>query len=157
MSPGPIVEPSAPLRMRSIHRLLVVVLAVLAFGALVPSVSAHSAKAFHLSKTCDATGCLVTASTFKRMPAGTTITYAGSSPDALVATIHAPHGTATGNCNIASVFGSPSSPGRCVFDTGTGSLRRLHLDVAVTLDAGGIWHWDGVVSLKHRHHHHHDD
>jgi hypothetical protein len=154
MSPGPMATSNARPRMRSIHRLIVIAITVLALGTLVPSVSAHSAKAFHLSKTCDSTGCLVTISSFKRIPAGTTITYAGSSPDALVATIHAPHGTATGDCNIASVFASPSSPGRCVFDTGTGSLRRLHLDVAVTLDSEGVWHWDGTVRLKHHRHHH---
>jgi hypothetical protein len=145
------------LRLRAAHRLIVVAVAVLAFGMLAPSATASSAKPFHLSKTCDNTGCLVTASSFRRMPPGTTITYAGPSPDALVATIHAPHGTATGNCNIASVFATPSSPGRCVFDTGTGSLRRLQLDVAVTLDAAGVWHWDGTYRLNHRHHrrHHH--
>jgi hypothetical protein len=139
--------------MRSIHRLIAIAIAVLALGALAPSASAHAKKEFHLSKTCDSSGCLVTLSSFRRMPAGTTITYAGASPDALVATIHAPRGTATGNCNIASVFASPSSPGRCVFDSGTGSLRRLHLDVAVTLDAAGVWHWDGTVRLKHHRHH----
>lgn len=156
MSRGQIGKPESGLYIRSIHRLIVVAVTVLAFGMLVPSVSASSAKPFHLSKTCDATGCLVTESSFKRIPAGTTITYEGPGPDALVATIHAPRGTATGNCNIASVFATPSSPGRCVFDTGTGSLRRLHLDVAVTLDAAGVWHWDGTVRLKHhRHHHHH--
>ena len=86
MTPRPITGSAARFRMRSIHTLIVVAITVLALGALVPSVSAHSAKPFHLSKTCDASGCLVTVSSFKRIPAGTTITYAGSSPDALVAT-----------------------------------------------------------------------
>jgi hypothetical protein len=129
--------------LRSIRKCLVVVAAVLALGLLPASTAASSTKAFHLEKTCSGFTCVVTSSSFRKIPAGTTISYSGTSPDALTAVINVRHGSATGTCNIASVFASPSSPGRCVFNTGTGKLRGIHLDVAVTLDSSGVWHWDG--------------
>ena len=73
------------------------------------------------------------------------INYTGNSIDDLVAVIAAPRGTATGNCDIASVFGSPAAPGSCTFDSGTGSLSAFHLTVAVTYDASiDVWYWDGT-------------
>jgi hypothetical protein len=130
--------------MGSNRRLLLVIAATLAIGGLVPSVSAAD-KSFHLAKVCSGFTCTITSSSFKGIPAGTQINYTGTSADALVAVIAAPHGTATGNCNIASVFGDPSSPGLCTFDSGTGSLSAFHLTVAVTYDASiDVWSWDGT-------------
>jgi hypothetical protein len=124
--------------------LLVVCGTVLALSAMAAPAAASSPKPFHLEKTCGGFTCLVTASSFKKIPAGTVISYSGTSLDALVATINVRHGSATGDCNIASVFGDPQVAGRCLFDTGTGRLHRFHLDVAVTLDTTGVWHWDGT-------------
>jgi hypothetical protein len=75
---------------------------------------------------------------------GTLITYQGDSADVLVATVHATHGTAVGDCDILSVF-LGTGPGHCVFTGGTGSLEHFRITVEVTLDgATGIWYWDGT-------------
>ena len=97
--------------------------------------------AFHLSKTCNGFNCVVSTSSLAAIPVGTSITYTGD-PAALAATIHEPDGTASGTCDIAA------SPGSCRFSVGTGSLAGLHLAVAVTTDASGVWHWDGTYSFS---------
>jgi hypothetical protein len=104
-----------------------------------------SEKSFHLAKTCSGFTCTITSSSFKGIPAGTVISYSGEGIDALVAVIEAPHGSATGDCNIASVFGDPAAPGTCSFHSGTGSLSAFHLTVAVTYDPSiDVWYWDGT-------------
>lgn len=133
--------------MQSIRKLLAVSTAILALGVLVPAVSAASQKPFHLEKVCDTdTHCVVTASTFKAIPAGTEINYSGPDPDHLVAVLTIKNGSATGRCAIGSIFGDPSTPGSCVFDTGSGRLTQFHLDAAVTFD-GTHWFWDGWYSF----------
>ena len=95
--------------MQSIRKLLAVSTTILALGVLVPSASAASQKPFHLEKVCDtATHCVVTASTFKPIPAGTEINYSGPDADHLVPVLTIKNGSATGRCAIGSVFGSPS-------------------------------------------------
>ena len=129
--------------MRSVRRLLVMAAAILALTLAVPSVSAASQKAFHLEKFCDTgTHCTVTASSFNAIPVGTEINYSGPDLDHLVAVFNIKNGSATGQCAIGSIFGTPSAPGTCNFDTGTGRLTQFHLDVAVTFD-GTNWFWDG--------------
>ena len=135
-------------RMHSLRRLLVVAGTMAALTVLAPTVSAapggHPGREFHLSKTCDDTGCTVQSSTDKAIQTGTLITYQGLTPDALVATINADHGTAVGNCNIAPVF-EGTGPGHCVFTGGDGALKHFRITLEVTLDAStGIWYWDGT-------------
>ena len=127
---------------RSIRKLLVVSTVIVAFGVLVPVASAASQKPFHLEKVCDGTGCVVTASDFAPIPAGTEIHYTGPDADHLVPVLTIKNGSATGQCAIGSVFGSPSAPGTCVLSAGTGRLTQFHLNVAVTFD-GSLWFWDG--------------
>ena len=145
-------------RTRSLRRLIVVAGTIAALTVLAPTVSAssgHGGREFHLAKVCDDAGCTVTSSTDHAIAEGTRITYEGSSADALVATVHASHGTAVGNCDIASVFGD-GSPGHCVFTGGTGSLKHFRITVEVTLDFDtGIWYWDGRFDHCHRQGLHH--
>jgi hypothetical protein len=117
----------------------------LAAGAPIPGVALESGqKAFHLEKVCDTdTHCTVTVSSFNAIPAGTEINYSGPDADHLVAAFDVKSGSATGQCAIGSIFGDPSLPGTCRFDTGTGRLSQFHLDVAVTFD-GSNWYWDGT-------------
>jgi hypothetical protein len=127
----------------------------LSTGAVIPGVAVNSMsdaadraftgrKAFHLAKVCDtATHCVVTASSFNAIPAGTEINYSGPDPDHLVAAFDVKNGSATGRCAIGSIFADPLLPGTCKFDTGTGRLTQFHLDVAVTFD-GSNWFWDGT-------------
>ena len=124
-------------------------------GAAIPGVAVNSMsdaaerafggqQTFHLEKVCDtATHCVVTSSSFKPIAVGTEINYSGPDADHLVAVFDIKNGSATGQCAIGSIFGVPSRPGTCRFDTGTGRLAQFHLDVAVTFD-GSNWFWDGT-------------
>lgn len=132
--------------MQSIRKLLALSAAVVALGVLVPGASAASQKPFHLEKVCEATHCVVTASTFAPISAGTEINYGGPDVDHLVAVLTIKNGSTTGQCAIGSIFGDPSAPGTCTFAAGTGRLTQFHLDVAVTFD-GTLWFWDGWYSF----------
>ena len=131
--------------MRSIRRLLLIGATIASLAMVAPIATASDGKAFHLAKVCDEAGCVVTESNYSRIPAGTTITYAGSSDDALVATIHVKHGTATGVCNLVPVF-SGTGDGTCVFTTGTGRLGSFRADLAVSTVDFTTWYWDGTVT-----------
>jgi hypothetical protein len=129
--------------MKSIRKLLAVTTAIVVLGVLVSAASAASQKPFHLEKVCEGTVCVVTASDFEAIPPGTEINYSGPDADHLVAVLTIKNGSATGQCAIGSIFGTPSAPGTCVFAAGTGRLTQFHLDVEVTFD-GTLWYWDGV-------------
>jgi hypothetical protein len=108
-----------------------------------PSASAPSPSptgAFHLVKSCTGYICTVTASSYRAIPAGSSISYSGPGNDALVAEIKVAGGTATGHCNIATL------PGTCTFASGTGTLAAFHEDLVVTQDASGLWIWDGPLA-----------
>ena len=61
----------------------------------------------------------------------------------LTAVISVAHGSATGHCDLAPIFGYPTEPGTCVFTSGTGSLTQLRLTVLVTTTDCIEWFWDG--------------
>ena len=136
-------------RMRSLRTLLVVAGTFAALTVLAPTISAsqeHHGRMFHLEKVCAARVCTVTESTFEPISEGTRITYEGATADALVATVHAKHGTAVGNCDISAVFAG-TGPGTCIFQGGTGSLAPFRITLAVTLD-GATWSWDGEFDRR---------
>jgi hypothetical protein len=139
--------------MRSLHRLVIMGATIISLTALVPSASAASQTAFHLTKTCvtlsaTANQCVVTSSSFGAIPAGTLITYDTSAgPTAFVATIAVKNGSATGHCNILAAILDPAEAGTCTFESGTGRLTQFHLVVAVTRSATADWNpwfWDGT-------------
>jgi hypothetical protein len=150
-------------RMRSIRRLLLVIGTMTALTVLAPTVSAapagHPGRSIHIEKVCNPEGsaCVVTRSDYGPIRTGATITYAGDSFDALVATIHAKHGTATGDCDISPIFAVDPGPGHCTFGSGTGSLRRLDVTFAVSFvdlygDGSSLWFWDGTIETGHGRH-----
>jgi hypothetical protein len=140
-------------RTRSIRWFMVVVGLIAAFTVLAPTASAssHRNRDFHLEKVCSGFTCTVTASSDRRIPAGTIISYAGDSPAALAATINVKHGAITGRCDISAVFGG-TGPGTCAFAGGTGSLRDFRITLDVTFD-GTVWFWDGTFRRHHCGHH----
>jgi hypothetical protein len=121
--------------------LVIAALAALLFA--VPA-AASSVKSFHVEKDCSGFTCVITSSTYKGIGAGSVINYSQNSDGSLTAVISAAHGTATGRCDLAPIFGSPSLPGSCVFVSGTGSLTAFHLDVEVTTTDFVTWFWDGA-------------
>lgn len=129
--------------MRSVRSLLIAGVAIVALAAIVPSVAASAAKPFHVAKDCAGLTCVITSSTFKRIPADSVINYVVNTDGSLTATITGAHGTASGRCDLSNIF-SGSGPGSCVFSSGTGSLTQFHLDVEVTTTNFVTWYWDGT-------------
>ena len=148
--------------MRAIRRLLVVVATMTALTILAPAVSAapgHADRTFHIEKLCNAEGsaCTITESNYGPIRVGSTITYVGDSFDALAATVHVKHGSATGACDIASVFDADPSPGVCTFTGGTGRLRKFTATISVDMlafyaDGTSLWSWDGTLDRPGPHH-----
>lgn len=119
---------------------------------LAPIASASSIKAFHLAKVCvpDGSSCTVTESNYGPIRTGSTITYAGDTFDALVATVHVNGGTAEGNCDITAAIDG-TGPGVCVFTGGTGPLGHFTATTAAGFvdlyaDGSSLWTWDWVGS-----------
>lgn len=127
-------------------RLLIVAAVVaLALAVVAPSAAASTAKDFLLAKDCDGLRCVVTSSTYKRIPVDSVINYTENADGTLTAVISGKNGTATGRCDLAPIFGTPSTPGSCVFHAGTGAMTQFHLDVAVTVTSADFvsWAWTG--------------
>ena len=132
--------------MRSV-RILFLIGTIVCGAALAPLASASTAKPFHAVKDCDGLTCVITSSSYKMIPAGTVINYTVNPDGSLTSVIAGAHGTATGRCVLDPIFGDPSSPGNCVFASGTGSLNQFHLNVAVDTVDGVTWTWDGTYTI----------
>lgn len=131
--------------MYSVRHLVVVAAAILAFGALAPSVSAASPKEFHLTKTCVSNVlCTVLTDSFGAIPAGTDITYTWDpvSPWLAYPTIGIAHGSTTGVCDWNQP--GPDVLAICTFAGGSGRLTQFHLVVDVSVTADSVWMWDGT-------------
>jgi hypothetical protein len=128
--------------MRSL-RIGLVVGALVGLAVAIPSASASTARNFHVEKDCANLTCVITSSSYRGIAAGSEINYSVNADGSLTAVISAAHGTATGRCVLAPIFGDPSRPGSCVFSSGTGSLTQFHLNVAVTTTNFVTWFWDG--------------
>lgn len=127
--------------MRLVGRGLVI--AAMVVMSLAGPVSAVSDKPFHVEKDCANLRCVITSSSFKAIPAGSVINYTRNDDGSLTAVITGAHGTATGRCVLAPIFGNPKGPGSCVFSTGTGSLTAFNLSVDVTTSDRVTWFWEG--------------
>jgi hypothetical protein len=135
------------MHMRSV-RILVVAATILAFTVLVPTVSAASPKAFHLTKTCASEVlCTVVTDTFRAIPTGTDVTYTWASASIAYPTIVVGNGSTTGVCDWNQP--GPDVLAICTFGTGSGRLTQFHLVVDVSVDADNVWHWDGWYWFGH--------
>ena len=132
--------------MRSV-RSLILIGTIVGAAALAPTASASIAKPFHVSKDCANLTCEITSSSYRGIPPGTVINYTVNADGSLTSVITVAHGTATGRCVLAPIFGDPSSPGSCVFDSGTGSMTQFHLNVAVDTVDFVTWTWDGTYTF----------
>jgi hypothetical protein len=132
--------------MRSV-RSLILIGTIVGVAALAPIASASIAKPFHATKDCANLTCVITSSSYRGIPAGTVINYTGNADGSLTSVITVAQGTATGRCVLAPIFGDPSSPGSCVFASGTGSLNQFHLNVAVDTVDFVTWTWDGTYAF----------
>jgi hypothetical protein len=132
--------------MRSV-RSLILIGTIIALAAFAPAASASGAKPFHVVKDCENLTCVITSSSYKRIPAGSVINYTANDDGSLTSVITVAHGTVTGRCVLAPIFGVPSSPGSCVFASGTGSMTQFNLNVAVDTVDFVTWTWDGTYTF----------
>lgn len=139
--------------MRPMRSVLLGTAAILAFGALAPTVSAAPTPTpLHMTKDCGTfTGvtpsfCTVTVSNLDAVPPGSRVWYKGpvltnSYFLSSNVTLDAKHGdTATGYC----IFKGQTSTGLCTFWKGTGRLAGFVALVDVTIDATGLFRFDGM-------------
>ena len=97
--------------------------------------------------------CTITESSLAAIPKGTKVLYYGpvaNNPAFSSNNVVLDDGagnTAMGNCIVD--FGA-GPKGMCAFYAGSGSLAGFTAIVAVTVDAGGIWHWEGGYLLDPR-------
>jgi hypothetical protein len=140
--------------MGSARKVLAVVGTIVALGAVViPAASAGTALTpIHITKECSGfTGeagsfCTITGSDFAAIPVGTKVVYLGpviADPNFLSSKVRVRAGdgnTATGWCN--AIY--DPYHGVCTFWKGKGTLAGFHASVDVTLDADGVFHWDGT-------------
>jgi hypothetical protein len=135
--------------MRSV-RSLVLIGTIVSVAAVAPLASASNTKPFHAVKDCEALTCVITSSSYRLIPVGSVINYTVNADGSLTSVISAVNGTATGRCVLGPIFGDPSSPGACVFASGTGSLTQFHLNVAVDTVDFVTWTWDGIYTFGSR-------
>ena len=137
--------------MRSVIRFLGLAATILAIALVVPSALASTPHDLHATKDCsEYTGadpellhhhrCRI-----RPIPAGTKVWYTGPIVGSSVfvsseTTLDDGHGnTATGYC----IDDNRTGLGTCAFWKGTGKLAGFHAIVTVTVDAAGLYHWDG--------------
>ncbi len=135
---------------------LVIAAASLVLG-LAPGVAASPRGGdLHVTKECsEYTGeagsfCTFTSSNIKAIEPGDRIVYAQAagpgSLDTDVVIVAGPGNIAAGHCTL--VF--ESLPGRCTFSGGTGTFTHFHASVTVSVDATGLWHWEGTYRFSPR-------
>jgi hypothetical protein len=134
---------------------LVMACAILSLAAVAPAVAASPRSGdLQVTKECsEYTGqagsfCTFTSSNIKAIEPGDRIVYAQAagpgSLDTDVVIVAGPGNVAAGHCTL--VFAS--LPGRCTFSGGTGNFTHFHASAAVSVDATGLWHWDGTYSFS---------
>ena len=137
-----------------------VVGAALAVAAISPvaagtTPSAEGWSTLALAKECSSFAgqvgdhCTITASNLDAIPTGTLARYYGPVLEATFVSsmviLDAGDGnTAVGYCSVGP-SGEPL--GMCSFTGGSGTLAGFRAIIAVTVDADGEWHWDGLYQL----------
>jgi hypothetical protein len=127
----------------------------LVLAGLAPGVAASPRSGdLHVTKECsEYTGeagsfCTFTSSNIKAIEPGDRIVYAlaagATSLDTDVVIVAGPGNIAAGHCIL--VFAS--LPGRCTFSGGTGKFTHFDASAAVSVDAAGLWHWEGTYSFR---------
>lgn len=139
--------------MRSMRRFLVLAGAILALSAGASTATASSTPhPVHMTKDCSSyngvapTYCVIRESDLAVVPKGTKVWYTGPvltntsflSSNVLLDPENG--STATGYC----IFETRTSTGLCTFWKGTGVLTGFTAVIDVSIDASGLWKFDGT-------------
>jgi hypothetical protein len=143
---------------RSRTRLLVIAATILSLTAVALASAAWASfprsGALVVTKECSGfTGlagsfCTITSSNLPAIEVGSRITYLQPAAlvtpgsDVVLDTPGPGNNKAFGNCSL--------SVGHCTFWGGTGLFTWFHASVVVSVDATGLWHWEGTYSFSPR-------
>jgi hypothetical protein len=109
--------------------------------------------ALHVTKECSeyngAAGsfCTITSSNINAIKPGMRVVYLRAlsglvlNSDIVLSSEHGSAGSGQVVLNLAT------RQGRVTFEGGTGRFAGFEADVDVSLDASGVWHWDGTYSF----------
>jgi hypothetical protein len=136
---------------------LALVATVIAAGVVAAAGSAMHATprsgALHVTKECSeyngtvGSFCTITSSNISAIKRGMRVVYLQAPGDGVLDTdimlSFAPGSAAFGHV----VLSLATAEGRVTISGGTGRFRGFHADVVVSLDATGVWHWDGTYSF----------
>jgi len=138
------------------NRITAIVLAVLAAGIVATTGSAGSAArsgALHVTKECShydgtvGSFCTITSSNINAIRPGMRAVYLGALAGGMLdadLVLSSEHGSAaTGHV----VLDLTAAHGHVTFAGGTGTFAGFEADAVVSLDAHGVWHWDGTYSF----------
>ena len=133
---------------------LTLVLAAAAAGVVATAGSATPRSGdLHVTKECSeyngAAGsfCTITSSNINAIKPGMRVVYfralSGLVLNSDIA-LSAEHGSAASGHVVLNLA---TRQGRVTFEGGTGRFAGFEADVDVSLDASGVWHWDGTYSF----------
>jgi hypothetical protein len=142
--------------MTSIKAILGLLLACVLAGAFAVAGSARNTASprsgqLHVTKECSQYNgqvgafCTITSSNIPQIKPGMRVVYLQApSPDGLDSDVvlSRGHGSAAFGHVVLNATTS-----HVAFSGGTGAFKRFHADAAVSVDAYGIWHWDGTYSF----------
>jgi hypothetical protein len=136
------------------NRIFALVVAVAAAGIVATAGSATPRSgALHVTKECSqyngtvGSFCTITSSNINTIKPGMRVIYLGALNNGVLDTdivLSFDHGSAASGhvvLNLATL------QGRVTLGGGTGRFAGFEADVVVSLDASGVWHWDGTYSL----------
>jgi hypothetical protein len=136
------------------NRTIAIILAAAAAGILATAGSATPRCGdLHVTKECSqyngAAGsfCTITSSNISAIKPGMRVVYLRALSGFVLNTdlvLSSEHGSA-GSGHV--VLNLATRHGRVTFEGGTGRFAGFEADVDVSLDASGVWHWDGTYSF----------
>jgi hypothetical protein len=148
-------------------RILALISSVAAAAVLATAGTAMQAKPrsgqLHVTKECSeyngsaGSFCTITSSNIKAIKPGMRVVYlqplGGAVLDTDIVLSSQRRPAAFGHV----VLDLSTAQGRVTFSGGTGKFRGFHADVAVSLDASGVWHWNGTYTFTRGGGDDHDD
>lgn len=141
-------------------RILALISSVVAAAVLATAGTAMQAKPrsgpLHVTKECSqydgsaGSFCTITSSNISAIKPGMRVVYRQPLGDGVLDTdivLSSGRGPAAFGHVVLDLA---TAQGRVTLSGGTGKFRGFHADVAVSVDASGVWHWDGTYSFTRR-------
>jgi hypothetical protein len=148
--------------MTSIKAIFGLLLAAIAAGAFAGASSAVSTGSsprsgeLHVTKECSeyngqaGSFCTITSSNIPQIKAGMRVVYLEPlGPNGLDSDIVLSKGHGSAALGHV-VLDLAAAQGRVTFSGGTGKFAMFQAEVDVSVDAEGVWHWDGTYSFTQR-------